>query len=156
MWSVARDHARAKALLDEPDGPMCGMLGGPILLEPLDGMSVHAPSLHYRYEPPENTAVSFPSYRLGAPLSVLRPKGDDYARSANSAPCGALQAVQSKCRGLSLIMPGAVVAQNRLFWVLTLSSISKLPSSKGYGPGRAVKFSNLHFFLCAIHTHDHD
>ena len=60
------------------------------------------------------------------------------------------------CRGLSLIMPGAVVAQNRLFWVLTLPSISKLPLSKGYGPGRAVKFSNLHFFLCAIHTHDHD
>ena len=60
------------------------------------------------------------------------------------------------CRSLSLIMPGAVVAQNRLFWVLTLPSISKLPLSKGYGPGRAVKFSNLHFFLCAIHTHDHD
>ena len=73
---------------------MCGMLGGPILLEPLDGMSVRAPSLHYRYEPPENPAVSFPSYRLGAPLSVFRPKGVDYARAANSAPCGALQAVQ--------------------------------------------------------------
>ena len=37
MWSVARDHARAKALLDELDGLMCGMRGGPILLEPQDG-----------------------------------------------------------------------------------------------------------------------
>ena len=94
MWSVARDHARAKALLDELDGLMCGMRGGPILLEPLDGMSVRAPSLHYRHEPPENPAVSFPSYRFGAPLSVFRPKGADYARAANSAPRGALQAVQ--------------------------------------------------------------
>ena len=93
--SVVRDHARAKALLDELDGLMCGMQGGPILLKPLDGMSVRAPSLHYRHEPPENPAVSFPSYRLGAPLSVFRPKGADYARAANSAPRGALQAVQS-------------------------------------------------------------
>ena len=58
-------------------------------------------------------------------------------------------------RGLSLIRSRAIVAQNRLFWVLTLPSSSKLPLSKGYGPGRQVKFSNLHFFLCAIHTHDH-
>ena len=94
MWSVARDHARAKAFLDELDGLMCGMRGGPILLEPLDGMSVRAPSLHYSHEPSENPAVSFPSYRLGAPLSVLRAKGDDYARAANSTPRGALQAVQ--------------------------------------------------------------
>ena len=43
MWNVARDHARAKALLDELDGLMCGMRGGPILLEPLDGMSVGCP-----------------------------------------------------------------------------------------------------------------
>ena len=96
MWSVARDHARAKALLDELDGlmSMCGMWGGPILLEPLDGMSVRAPSLHYRCEPPGNPMVSFPSYRLGTPLSVFRPKGADYARAANSAPRGALPAVQ--------------------------------------------------------------
>ena len=60
------------------------------------------------------------------------------------------------CRGLSLTMSGAVVAQNRLFWVLTLPSSSKLPLSKGYGPGRQVKFHNLHFFLCVIHSHDHD
>ena len=88
-------------------GPCAVCWVAPILLEPLDGVSVRAPSLHYRYEPPENPAVSFPSYRLGAPLSVFRPKGVDYARAANSAPRGALQAVQSKCRGLSLIMPGA-------------------------------------------------
>ena len=94
MWSVARDHARPKALLDELDGLMCGMRGGPILLEPLDGMSVRAPSLHYRHEPPENPAVCFSSYRLGAPLSVFRPKGADSARAVNSAPRGALQAVQ--------------------------------------------------------------
>ena len=94
MWSVARDHARAKALLDELDGLMCGMRGGPTLLEPLGGMSVRAPSLHYRHEPPESPAVSFPSYHLVAPLSVFRPKGSDYARAANSAPSGALQAVQ--------------------------------------------------------------
>ena len=62
--------------------------------EPLDDMSARAPSLPYRHEPPENPAVSFPSYRLGAPLSVFRPKGSDYARAANSAPRGALQAVQ--------------------------------------------------------------
>ena len=94
MWSVARDHARAKALLDELDGLMCSMRGGPILLEPLDGMSVRAPSLHYRHEPPENPAASFPNYRLCAPLSVFRPKGADSARAAISAPRGALQAVQ--------------------------------------------------------------
>ena len=94
IWSVARDHAHSKALLDELNGLMCGMRGGPILLEPLDGMSVRAHSLHYRHEPPENPAVSFPSYRLGAPLSVFRPKGADYARAANSAPRGAIQAVQ--------------------------------------------------------------
>ena len=68
-----------------------GMRSGPILLEPLDGRSVRAPSLHYRHEPPQNPAVSFPNYRLGAPLSVFRPKGADYARAANSAPRGALQ-----------------------------------------------------------------
>ena len=94
MWSVARDHARANALLDELDGLICGMRGGPILLEPLDGMSVRAPSLHYRHEPSENPAVSFPSYRLGAPLTVFRPKGADSVRAANSAPRGAIQAVQ--------------------------------------------------------------
>ena len=83
MWSVARDHARAKALLGELDGLMYGMRSCPILLEPLDGMSVRAPSLHYRHEPPENPAVSFPNYRLGvgAPLSVFRPKEADSART---------------------------------------------------------------------------
>ena len=73
---------------------VCGVGGGLILLEPLDGMRVRAPSLHYRHEPPENPAVSFPIYRLGAPLSVFGPKGADSARAANSASRGALQAVQ--------------------------------------------------------------
>ena len=55
---------------------------------------VRAPSLPHRHETPENPAVSFPNYRLGAPLSVFRPKWAYYARAANSAPRGSLQAVQ--------------------------------------------------------------
>ena len=60
------------------------------------------------------------------------------------------------CRGPSLTRSGVVVVQNRLFWVLTLPSSSKLLLSKGYGTGRQVKLNNLHFFLFATHTHDHD
>ena len=111
MWSVARDHARAKALLDELDGLMCGMRGGPMLLEPLDGMSVRAPSLLYRHEPPENPAVSFPSNRLGAPLPSLDQKGSITPELLAAHHAGHFRL----CRGLSLTRPGAVVAQNRLF-----------------------------------------
>ena len=152
MWSVARDHARANALLDELDGLICGMRGGPILLEPLDGMSVRAPSLHYRDEPSENPAVSFPVTVWVRPCPSSDQKGP-----IPSELLTAHHAVQFRlCRGLSLTMLGAVVAQNRLFCVLTLPSSSKLHLSKGYGPGHQAKFNNLHFFLCAIHTHDHD
>ena len=149
MWSVARDHARAKALLDELDGLMCGMRGGPIMLEPLGGMSVRAPSLHYRHEPPANPAASFPSYRLGAPLSAFRPKGDDYARVANSAPRGALPAVQRSLlnyvRSRSRPEPVVLGADTSSLFLFSFIFFLFFTFSK-----------NIHFFLCAIHTHYHD
>ena len=126
---------------------VCGV--APTCWNLLDGMSVSAPSLHYRHEPPENPAVSFPSYRLGAPLSVFRPKGADYVRAANSAPRGALQAVQR-----SLL--NYVRIRSRPEPVVLGVDTSVQIKSASPGPGRQVKFNNLYFFLCAIHTHDHD
>ena len=149
----ARSRAcHSTPVLDELNGLMCGMRGGPILLEPLDGMSVRAPSLHYRHEPPENPAVSLPSYVWVRPCPSSDQKGPITPELLT-----AHHAVHFRlCRGLSLTMSGAVVVQNWLFWVLTLPSGSKLPLSKGYGPDCQVKFNNVHFFLCVIHTHDHD
>ena len=112
-------------------------------------MSFRAPSLHYRYEPPENPAVSFPSYRLGAPLSVFRKKGPIMPELLT-----AHHAVHFRlCRGLSLTRSGAVVAQNRLFCLLTLPSSSKLPLNRGYGPWSPSKIQQSSLFLvCYTHT----
>ena len=106
----------------------CAVYGvDPILLEPLDGKSVRAPSLHYRYEPPEKSG------RYRSPVTVwVRPcPSSDQKGPIMPELLTAHQAVHFRlCRGLSLIMSGAVVAQNRLFWALTLPSSSKLPLSK--------------------------
>ena len=153
MGSVARDHARAKALLDELDGLMCGMRGGPILLEPMDGIQVSA---HLRCITVTNL-LKIRRYRSPVTVWVRPCPSSDQKVPIPPELLTAHHAVHFRlCRGLSLTMSGAVVAQNRLLWVLTLPSSSKLPLSKGYGPGRQVKFNNRHFFLCAIHTHNHD
>ena len=152
MWSVARDHARANALLDELDGPMCGMRGGPSCWNHwMTWVSAHLRCITV------TNLLKIQRYRSPVTVWVRPCPSSDQKGPIPSELLTAHHAVQFRlCRGLSLTMLGVVVAQNRLFCVLTLPSSSKLPLSKGYGPGHQVKFNNLHFFLCAIHTHDHD
>ena len=92
-----------------------------------------------------------PQLPFGCAPVRLQTKRAHSARAANSAPRGALQAVQRSLLNYvrSRIRPEPVV--------LGVDTPVEFETSlsKGYLPGRQVKFNNLHF-LCAIHTHGHD